>query len=61
MSTQETKDKLLSLADIKTKYPPKPETFEIGEGKGNIQAEVSRNEEGVIVYVVPGSTKKTEG
>jgi hypothetical protein len=47
--------KILSLEDIKTKYPPQTETF----GEGKIQAEVSRNEEGVIVYVVPGSTKKT--
>lgn len=58
MSAQEAKEKEpLSLADIKTKYPPQPETFKIGGGKGNIVAKVSRNEERIIVYVVPGSIK----
>lgn len=62
MSMQETKEReLLSLADIKIKYPPQPETFENKTGKGKILAEVSRNKEGVIVYIVPGSIKRTEG
>lgn len=49
---------LLTLEQIKTDFPPATETFErtVREGIDIIEANVSR-ENGVIIYIEPGSAK----
>ena len=56
--SQEIISSLLTLDQIKAQYPPKEETFEykVREGKDIVSAQISRDEAGVILYVVPGST-----
>lgn len=53
--------KFLTLEEIKTKFPPKWEVFNGGsqdEKLKPVEAQVSRNQAGVIVYVVPGSDRE---
>lgn len=46
----------LDLIELLEKYPPREEIFADKDG-GEITALVSRNGEGRIVYVKPGSTR----
>lgn len=57
MSAESIGNTLLTLEEIKASFPPKEETFkrEVRDGVDIIKANVSRNSEGVIVYVETGS------
>lgn len=64
MSEEDQPSRIITLQEIISQYPPQPETFRhvINEGRKDevvdiIAAEVSRNTDGKIVYVVPGTAK----
>lgn len=48
----------LTLEQIKIQFPPRLEVFSGESDQDKIEAQVSRNPERKIIYVVPGSTHK---
>lgn len=53
-------NKVLTLEETIKTFPPKKEKqipFRSGKEEGTVCAKVSRNLEGIILYVVPGSAK----
>lgn len=50
---------MMTREQILTNFPPQEEVFDAGK-RGKVIASVSRNSEGVIVFMVPGSTKWLE-
>lgn len=58
MSTESFQDTLLNLEQIKAKFPPQKKPFPASVKDGSIiEAIVSINNEGVIIYVEPESAK----
>lgn len=55
MSTENIVATALTLEEIKANFPPKKEPFPAVNGENIIEANVSRNNDGVIIYVEPGS------
>ena len=51
---------VMTREQILASFPPQEEVFDAGK-KGRTASQVSRNLEGQIVFVVPGSTKWLEG
>lgn len=51
---------ILTLEQINAQFPPQWEVFDGDSGKNKkpIEAQVSRDQSGVIVYVIPGSTRE---
>lgn len=59
-----TETRLLTLQEILVQYPPQetPFTRKVKNGGEDVlSSQVSKNENGQIVYVVPGSTHFTQG